>query len=345
MLYFRGMAIKVGINGFGRIGRVFFRFAHKNPAIEIVAINDLASTEAMASLLQRDTVYGKAPFIVSVKEDNLLVDGKQIKVLFEKDPNKIPWGEHGVDVVVESTGAFDSFEKAQAHLVGGAKRVVISAPAKDAATNTIGATVLVGINEDKLKTCKVSANASCTTNAGSPLIAILDEALGIEHALLSTTHALTASQALVDGPSKGKGREWRAGGHNLVPTSTGAAIAVTQALPQLDKKFDGIAIRVPVLCGSLVDVTFVSKRPTSAEEVNAILRKAAALHRWEGIFTTTDEELVSSDIVGDLHASIADLALTRVVGGTLVKVMAWYDNEMGYVPTLLRHVIKAGSYV
>jgi glyceraldehyde 3-phosphate dehydrogenase len=237
-------------------------------------------------------------------------------------------------VVVESTGFFDSFEKAKAHLVGGARRVVITAPAKDE-----GVTVLAGINEQALKTCTVSSNASCTTNAGSPLLAILDEALGVEHALLTTTHAYTASQALVDGISKGHNmREYRSGAQNLVPTSTGAAVAVTKALPQLDKKFDGIAIRAPITCGSIVDVTFVAKRTTSAEEVNAILRKAAAEHRWEGIFTTTDEELVSSDIIGMAYGSVADLALTRVVGGTLVKVCAWYDNEMGYVSTLYRHV-------
>lgn len=328
------MAIKVGINGFGRIGRTFFRYAYGKRDLEIVAVNDLSDAKALAYLLQYDTVYGKAPFDVRHKDGALMIDGKLIAVLKEKDPALIPWSTHGVDVVVESTGFFDSFEKAKAHLVGGARRVVITAPAKDE-----GVTVLAGINEQALKTCTVSSNASCTTNAGSPLLAILDEALGVEHALLTTTHAYTASQALVDGISKGHNmREYRSGAQNLVPTSTGAAVAVTKALPQLDKKFDGIAIRAPITCGSIVDVTFVAKRTTSAEEVNAILRKAAAEHRWEGIFTTTDEELVSSDIIGMAYGSVADLALTRVVGGTLVKVCAWYDNEMGYVSTLYRHV-------
>ncbi len=335
--------VTVGINGFGRIGRALFRLAHSNPDIEIVAVNDLGSTESLAYLLQRDTVYGKAPFEVHAKDGALVVGGREVKVLSEKDPSKIAWGEHGVTVVVESTGVFDSFEKAASHMVGGAKRVVISAPAKDADTNAEGATVLLGINEEKLKTCAVSSNASCTTNAGSPLMAILDEAIGVEHALLNTTHAYTASQALVDGPSKKDLREGRAAAANMVPSSTGAARAVAKALPQLEKKFDGISVRVPVPAGSLVDITFVAKRATTAEEVNAILRKAAAEHRWEGIFTTTDEPLVSSDIVGDTHASIADLGLTRVVGGTLVKVMAWYDNEMGYAHTLLQHVIRAGT--
>lgn len=335
------MALKVGINGFGRIGRTFFRYAHDKSDIEVVAINDLSDAHALAYLLQYDTVYGKAPFEVHAQDGQLVVNGRAIKVTTEKEPSKIPWKDSGVDVVIESTGFFDSFEKASAHHTGGAKRVVITAPAKDE-----GATVLVGINEEKLKTCQVSSNASCTTNAGSPLMAILDEALGIEHALLTTTHAYTASQALVDGLTKGHNkREYRAGAMNLVPTSTGAAVAVTKALTQLDQKFDGISIRAPVVSGSLVDVTFVAKRATTKEEVNAILRKAAADHRWEGIFTATDEELVSSDIVGMPYGAVADLGLTRVIGGTLVKVCAWYDNEWGYVSTLYRHVIAAGKYV
>lgn len=333
------MALKVGINGFGRIGRTFFRYVFDKSDIEVVAINDLSDAHALAYLLQYDTVYGKAPFQVISKDGLLVAGGKEVRVMTEKDPAKIPWKDMGVDIVIESTGFFDSFEKAKAHLTGGAKHVVITAPAKDD-----GATVLVGINEEKLKTCSVSSNASCTTNAGSPLMSILDEALGIESAILTTTHAYTASQALVDGLTKGKNkREYRAGAMSLVPTSTGAAIAVTKALPQLAGKFDGIAIRAPVVCGSLVDVTFVAKRATSAEEVNAILRKAAAEHRWEGIFTATDEELVSSDIVGMAYGAIADLSLTRVVGGTLVKVCAWYDNEWGYVSTLYRHVTHAGK--
>ena len=336
-------ALKVGINGFGRIGRAFFRLAQASPDVEVVAINDLGAVEGLAYLLERDTAYGKANFTVSSKPGALIAGSKEIKVFAEKDPAAIPWASVGAKVVVESTGVFDSFEKAKAHLQGGALHVVISAPAKDADTNTEGATVLMGINEDKLKTCSVSANASCTTNAGSPLMAILGYKLGIEHALLNTTHAMTASQSLVDGQSKGNTREWRAAGHNLIPTSTGAAIAVTKALPQFEKKFDGISIRAPVLVGSIVDVTFVSKRQTTVEEVNAILSAAALDDRWKGIFAVTNEQLVSSDIVGRLEGSIADLSLTRVVGGTLVKVLAWYDNEMGYANTLLKHVILAGK--
>jgi len=258
----------------------------------------------------------------------------------------LPWKKLDIDVVVESTGLFTSSEKANAHILAGAKRVVVTAPVKDAPDSPVkGETVLMSMNEDKLETCQISSNASCTTNAGSPLIAILDENLGIEKALLNTVHAYTASQALVDGPSKKDLREGRAAAQNIVPSSTGAAIAVTQVAPNLKGLFDGISIRVPVVTGSIVDITFISKKNTTAEEVNNILKKAAALPRWNGIFTVTEEDLVSHDIIGNRHASIADLAFTRVVGGNLVKVLAWYDNETGYTYTLVEHVIKAGRLV
>ncbi len=335
--------VKVGINGFGRIGRAFFRLTLSSPYAEVVAINDLGSIDNLAYLLRRDSVYGILPQPVSVENGALVVGGKRIEVLAEKDPALIPWGQKNVQTVVESTGVFDSYEKASAHLKGGAQRVVISAPAKDAETSDLGATVLMGINDAKLKTCKVTSNASCTTNAASPLMAILDEKIGVEHALLNTTHSYTASQSLVDGPSKKLMREGRAAALNMVPSSTGAAKAVALALPSLQKKFDGVSVRVPTPAGSLVDITFVAKRATNADEVNAILRTAAAEERWGGVFTTTDEDLVSSDIVGNTHASIADLTLTRVVGGTLVKVFAWYDNEMGYANALLKHVTAASA--
>jgi glyceraldehyde 3-phosphate dehydrogenase len=330
--------MRVAINGFGRIGRAFVRRSHRRN-IEIVAVNDLGSLENLAYLLRHDTVYGTAPFSVETKDGNLFVDGKEVKFLSERDPLQLPWKDMNVDVVVESTGLFTDFDKAKAHITAGAKRVVISAPAKGEG----GATVLMGINEEKLSTCEVSSNASCTTNASSPAIAILDEAIGIEKAILSTTHAYTASQAIVDGPSRKDMREGRAAAQNIVPTSTGAAIAVTQAYEALAGKFDGISLRVPVPAGSIADVTFIAKRSTTKEEVNEILRSAALLPRWEGIFKTTDEELVSSDIVGEPYASIADLTMTRVVDGNLVKVLAWYDNEMGYTESLVRHVIKAAN--
>ncbi|MHB8710435.1 MAG: type I glyceraldehyde-3-phosphate dehydrogenase [Minisyncoccota bacterium] len=334
------MAIRVAVNGFGRIGRAFARLSHGRD-IELVAVNDLGSLENLAYLLKYDTVYGRAPFSVEVKDGALIVDGKEVKFLQEKDPTQLPWKELNVDVVVESTGFFTRYEDAQKHIQAGSKRVVISAPAKG--DESIGATVLMGLNEERFRTHKVTSNASCTTNSASPVIAILDEAIGIEKAVLSTTHAYTASQSLVDGPSKKDMKEGRAAAQNIVPTATGAATAVAQAYTSLAGKFDGISLRVPVPAGSIADVTFIAKRSTTREEVNDILRAAGKDPRWEGIFRTTDEELVSSDIVGEPCASIADLGMTRVVDGNLVKVLAWYDNEMGYTESLVRHVIKAAN--
>jgi len=341
------MAIRVGINGLGRIGRAFLRAAWADRAIEVVGVNDLGSIDNLAYLLQYDSVYRAFPAKVAVEGGGLVVGdpstslgaGKRIHFTSEKDPAKLPWGSLNVDVVVESTGVFDSYEKAGAHLTAGAKRVVITAPVKDDAG---GETVLVGVNEEKLATCQISSNASCTTNAGSPLIAILDEKLGIEKAQLSTVHAYTATQTLVDGPVKGGDmRRGRAAAQNITPSSTGAAVAVTKAYTGLQNKFDGISLRVPVVAGSIVDITFVAKRETSAEEVNSLLEAAAGEDRWQGIFATSREQLVSSDIIGNPHAAVADLAMTRVVGGNLVKVLAWYDNEMGYAHTLVRHVKAA----
>lgn len=328
------MTTRVAINGAGRIGRAFYKLAVERPEIEVVAINDLGDRENIEYLLKHDSVYGKWA-------------GKlDAKFLQEKDPSKLPWKELNIDVVVESTGFFASYAGSKAHLDAGAKRVVVTAPMKDGPVLGIeGATVLMGVNEDKLSTCLITSNASCTTNAASPLIAILDEAIGIEKAVLNTVHGYTASQSLVDGPSKRGFREGRAAAQNIVPSSTGAAIAVTKAFTKLQKLFDGIAVRVPVVAGSLVDVTFVAKRATTVDEVNNILEKASLEERWRGIFTVTEEELVSSDILGSPYGSIADLSLTRVVGDNLVKVMAWYDNEMGYCYTLLEHVIKFGSHI
>jgi glyceraldehyde 3-phosphate dehydrogenase len=340
--------IRVAINGFGRIGRAFAKIAKDRPELEVVAINDLGRLENFAYLLKYDTAYGVSPFDVSFDEKKsvLIIDGQEILFISEKDPTQLPWKKLDIDVVVESTGLFTSSEKAQAHIDAGAKRVVVTAPIKDKPDSKVkGETVLMAMNEEKLETCQISSNASCTTNGGSPLIAILDEALGVEKALLNTVHAYTASQAIVDGPSKKDLREGRAAAQNIIPSSTGAAIAVTQVMPKLKGLFDGISIRVPVITGSIVDITFISKKDTTAEEVNNILKKAAATTRWNGIFTVTEEALVSHDIIGNRNASIADLAFTRVVGGNLVKVLAWYDNEMGYTYTLIDHVIKAGRLV
>lgn len=335
--------LKIGINGFGRIGRAFFRVVSERPTLEVVAVNDLGTLASAAYLLKYDTVYGKAPFSVVIAEDGhgLIAGGKNIAFTSEKEPGNIPWGKMGVDVVVESTGFFTSYEKSQAHITAGAKRVVITAPVRDSG----GAMVLMGINESDLAGNKITSNASCTTNAASPVMRILSDTIGIEKAVLNTVHAYTASQALVDGASKKDLREGRAAAQNMVPSSTGAAIAVTQAMTELANKFDGISIRVPVVAGSIADITFLSKRKTSVEEVNGILRKAANDERWKKVFTVSDEDLVSSDIVGMPYASIADLTMTRVVDGDLVKVLAWYDNEMGYTHALVEHVIAAGMHL
>lgn len=336
------MATRIGINGFGRIGRALFRLSLQDKDVEIVGINDLGDINNLAYLLKHDSVYRTLPNEVKVEGNNIVVDGRKVAVVSEKDATKLPWKGWQVDVVVESTGVYDSYEKANAHIVAGAKRVVITAPVKE--DNPLGTTVLLGVNEDKLETCQITSNASCTTNASSPVIAILDEKIGIEKALLNTTHSYTATQSIVDGPVKGNDfRRGRSAAQNMAPSSTGAAVAVTKAYAQLAGKFDGISIRVPTVAGSIADITFIAKRDTSAEEVNKILEDAAKEEKWKGIFMATREQLVSSDIIGNTHASIADLELTRVVGGNLVKVLAWYDNEMGYTHTLLEHVKKAAA--
>ena len=328
---------RIAINGFGRIGRGFMRAAHGIGGLEVVAINDLAPANNLAYLLKYDTVYGRAEFSVDAKEGALIVDGREIPVVASKEPSASPWKDMAVDIVIESTGLFTDAEKAKGHLTAGAKRVVITAPAKGEGVDTI----LVGASDAKFATCgPITSNASCTTNAASPLIGILDEAIGIERAILNTTHAYTASQSLVDGGKAKDMREQRAAAQNMVPSSTGAAKATALAYPSLKDKFDGISVRVPVPAGSLVDVTFVAKRATSVEEVNQALKKAAATDRWKRVFAVTEEPLVSSDILGLPYGSIADLSMTRVVDGTLVKVLAWYDNEAGYTHTLIEHVLE-----
>ena len=323
--------MKIAINGFGRIGRAFYKLAHERDDMEVVAVNDLGDADNLMYLLKYDSAYG------------IWREADQVKINFiqEKEPTKLPWRNLEVDVVVESTGIFTEYEKARAHIEAGAKRVVITAPGKGVG----GETVLMGVNEDKLKDCQISSNASCTTNAVSPVITIMNESVGVEKAILSTTHAYTASQSIVDGPNKKDWREGRSAAMNIVPSSTGAAIAVTKAITDLDKKFDGISLRVPVVTGSIADVTFIAKRATSAEEVNKILADASKEARWTGLLAVSDEPLVSRDIIGRTEASIVDLPMTRVVDGNLVKVLAWYDNEMGYTNTLVEHVSKLGQYI
>jgi len=338
--------IRVAINGFGRIGRAFLKLAQYKKEIEIIAINDLSPLDNIAYLLKYDSAYGRAPFDVSFKDGFLVANSKKIQYLSERDPGKLPWRALDIDIVLESTGFFTTYASSKAHLDAGAKRVVVSAPMKDEPQEGItGATVLMGINEEKLKVCDISSNASCTTNAGGPVIKILEDSLGIEKALLNTVHGYTSSQSLVDSSNPKKPRRGRAGAYNIVPSSTGSAIATTKAIPNLSGKFDGIAIRVPVIVGSIVDITFISKKNTSTQEVNDIFRRASKEEKWKGIFTVTDEPIVSSDIIGNTHASIIDIEYTRVVGGNLVKVLSWYDNEMGYTNTLVRHIIESGKYL
>ena len=273
----------------------------------------------------------------------LVVGGKSYKFLQEKDATKLPWADLAVDIVVESTGVFESYEKASVHKQTGAKHVVITAPAKDEDTAD-AKTVLMGVNEEDLKTCSISSNGSCTTNSASPVIQILSEKLGIKKAFLNTTHGYTATQSLVDGPTKGTDyRRGRAGAINIAPSTTGAAIAVARAVKSLAGKFDGVALRVPVASGSISAITFVSERPTTVEEINSILKAAESEPRWKGIFKTTTDQLVSTDIIGDPYAAIADLSLTKVVDGDLCCVYSWYDNEFGYTNSLVDHVLKVAG--
>jgi len=341
------MALKIAINGFGRIGRAAFKQALERPQdFEVVAINDLTTEDNLAYLLRWDSAYGpygkKVEHASEGGKEYIVVDGKKYLSLAEKDPSILPWGELGVEVVIESTGVFESTEAATAHLTAGAKRVVISAPAKDDITPHI----LMGANDTQLcnaDLAPVTSDASCTTNAIVPVAAVLSENPGIVKSLMSTVHGYTASQELTDSPAKGDFLRGRAAAANIVPSSTGAAKAAAKALPNLTGKFDALAIRVPVITGSLVDFTFVAARATSVEEINDILRAGAAQERWKGIFTVSEEPLVSTDIIGNTHGSIADLTFTRVVDGDLVKVLAWYDNEWGYTHTLLEHVKAVGA--
>ncbi len=338
---------RIAINGFGRIGRLFFRQSFGTAKFDIVAINDLGDVENLAYLLKYDTVYGrfKGQVASNKEQGTLVVGGKKIVMLQEKDAAKLPWKDLAVDVVVEATGLFESYEKAKVHLTAGAKRVVITAPAKDA-DGSAGKTVLMGVNEGDLKGCAITSNASCTTNSVASVMQVLSENPGIKKALLGTVHAMTSTQNLADGPTKGKDfRRGRAAGANIAPSTTGAAIAVTRAIPELEGKFDGLAYRVPVIVGSLSDVTFIAKRKTSVEEINDILTKAAGEPCWQGILAVTNEQLVSSDIVGRTEAAIVDLSLTKVVDGDLVKVLSWYDNEAGYVATLVRHVEAVAALI
>ena len=317
------MATRVAINGFGRIGRAFFRAVFGDKDLEIVAINDLADPKTLKYLLRYDSVYGRYE-----------KDPKSVKFLAEKDPVKLPWSSLGVDIVVESTGLFISAEKARAHIAAGAKRVVITAPTGDDVV-----TALVGVNHDRFSTKNpITSNASCTTNSVAPVMQIVLEILGIKRATMTTVHGYTASQKLVDGSDMKDLRRGRAAAVNIVPSTTGAAEAVIQSIPELEGKFQAESIRVPILTGSLSIITVLTKKKTNVEEINKIFIKAASEPRWDKTLKVTEDPIVSSDIIGEPYGAIVDLTLTRTLGDDLIKVFSWYDNEAGYTATLVEHV-------
>jgi glyceraldehyde 3-phosphate dehydrogenase len=335
------MSYKVAINGFGRIGRNAFKIALNHPELEIVAVNDLTSTDTLAYLLKHDSNYGTYHEEVGHDEQNLIVGGKKIRVTAEKDPAALPWKDLGIDIVIESTGRFTKAEDAAMHLKAGAKRVVISGPAKGEGAGTF----VVGVNEGDLGADDtVISNASCTTNCITPVAVVIEEKFGIEKAMMTTVHSYTASQMLQDAPAKDV-REGRNAAENIVPTTTGAATAAAKAFPALKDKFDGLSVRVPTPVVSLSDFTFVTKKDVTIEAVNAALIAATKEPRFQGVLDVTDEPLVSSDFIGNPHSGIVDLALTNVVGGNLLKVVAWYDNEWGYSNRLVEQVINVGKTI
>ena len=332
------MTVKVGINGFGRIGRNYYR-ALKNCGadIQVVAVNDLTDTKTLATLLKYDSILGRFPGDVTFDEESITADGETFKVFEEKDPAKLPWGELGVDIVIESTGRFTDANAAKAHIEAGAKKVLISAPAKNE-----DITVVMGVNSDQYDPAKhnIISNASCTTNCLAPVAKVLQENFGIERGLMTTIHAYTADQRLQDAPHKDL-RRARAAALNIIPTKTGAAQAVALVLPELKGKFDGFALRVPTPTGSVTDLSFIASKEVSVEEINAAVKKAAE-NELKGVLMYTEDPIVSTDIVGDPHTSIFDASYTKVIGN-LVKILSWYDNESGYSHSLVRLTELVGS--
>ena len=332
------MTTRVGINGFGRIGRNFFRAAIEQGAdLEVVAVNDLTDNKTLAHLLKYDSIMGRFNGEVSYDDEGIIVDGKHIKVLAQRDPADLPWGELGVEVVVESTGVFTDGEKAAAHIAAGAKKVVISAPAKN-----VDGTFVMGVNDGDYDpaTMNIISNASCTTNCLAPLAKVLHENFGIERGIMTTIHSYTGDQRVLDAPHKDL-RRARAAALNMIPTKTGAAQAVALVLPELEGKFDGLAVRVPTPTGSLTDLTFVATKEVSVEAIQAAV-KAAAEGELKGVLEYTEDPIVSTDIVGNPHTSIFDATETKVIGN-LVKVLSWYDNEWGYSNALVRLTSLVGS--
>lgn len=332
---------RIAINGFGRIGRNVFKAGFDLPGFEVVAINDLTDTKTLAHLLKHDTSYRNWNRAISADAKSLKVGGQSIAVFTEKDPAVLPWKKLDIDIVLECTGRFTDLEGASKHIEAGAKRVIISAPAKGGEIPTH----VIGVNEkDAGKGAKVINNASCTTNCIAPVAAIMNEVFGVKKAMMTTIHAYTADQNLQDGPHKDL-RRARAAAENIVPTTTGAAIATTEVIPELKGLFDGLSMRVPVAVVSLSDFTFVLKKKVTVEQVNAALKKASKNARWKGVLEVTEEPLVSSDFIGNPASSIVDLGLTKVVDGDLVKVVAWYDNEWGYSVRLAEMALHVGRSI
>lgn len=332
------MKTRIAINGFGRIGRNAFKVAYERSDCEIVAINDLTDTKTLAHLLKHDSNYGTYQHEVTYDESNIIVNGKPVKVLAEKEPSALPWADHKIDVVIESTGFFVDPAKARAHIEAGAHKVVISAPAKGEGATTI----VLGVNEDQLDGASdIISNASCTTNCITPVASVIESHFGIEKAMMTTIHSYTASQKLQDAPAKDL-REARNAAENIVPTTTGASIAAGQALPALQGIFGGLSVRVPTPVVSLSDFVIITKRNVTVDEVNDVFRKASEEPFYQGILSFTDEALVSSDFIGNSHSCIVDTQLTAVVAGNMLKVVAWYDNEWGYSNRLVEVVADAG---
>lgn len=329
----------IAINGFGRIGRNTFKAGFDKAGFNVVAVNDLTDAKTLAHLLKHDSTYHAWDKKISADAKNIIVDGKKIPVIAEKDPTKLPWGAMKVDVVLECTGRFTDLTGASQHITAGAKRVIISAPAKGGGVPTH----VIGVNDKGAgKTAKVINNASCTTNCIAPIAAIMHEAFGVKKAMMTTIHSYTADQVLQDGPHKDL-RRARAAAQNIIPTTTGAAIATTEVIPELKGLFDGISIRVPTPCVSLSDFTFLLKRKTTVEEIKEVLKKASKNPLYKGIVQITEEELVSSDFVGNSASAIVDLPFTQVVDGDMVKVLVWYDNEWGYSHRLAELAIHVGK--
>ncbi|EKD78722.1 MAG: hypothetical protein ACD_41C00287G0006 [uncultured bacterium] len=340
MLPYAGMKTRIAINGFGRIGAAAFRIAIERPELEVVAFNGLGSLAMAAHLLKYDSVYGRYPRTVTTEgEDYLVVDGKKYRRFSEKDPTKIPWGEVKADIVLECTGVFLTRELASQHLTAGAKHVILSAPAKD---KDIG-TYVMSVNQADIGTDTISSNASCTTNCIGPVMKVMMDTFGVEKAMMTTVHSYTADQNLVDGTHKGDLRRARGAALNIIPTSTGAAKAFGRTMPAYQGKFDGFALRVPTPAGSLSDMSMLLKKDVTVEEVNQALTQASQQTEYLGILAVTNEPIVSHDIIGRSESSIVDLSLTLVVGGNLVKVVSWYDNECGYANRLVDMAVEAGK--